>query len=77
MDGLCLRKYIDMKPYQERVVAERDELEQKARKLSQFIGTDPAFDTIDPEEQERLKVQNDIMWQYYEILNERIKNFKD
>lgn len=63
-------------PHQERVIAEKAELDEKAHKLSDFIGNNPVFDTLDPMEQERLKVQNDIMWQYSEILGKRIAAFK-
>lgn len=64
-----------MQPHQQRVIDEKKELDKKANALSEFIGHNPIFDTIDPEEQERLKVQNDIMWQYSEILGERIAAF--
>lgn len=62
-------------PHQQRVVDEKSELDEKAKKLSDFIGNNPIFDSIDPDEQERLKVQNDIMWIYSEILGERIAHF--
>jgi FtsZ-binding cell division protein ZapB len=52
-----------------------EELDKKAHELSQFIGCSPIFETIDPAEQERLKEQNDIMWQYSEILGARIAAF--
>ena len=64
-----------MQAHQQRVVDEKTELDTKASALSEFIGSNPLFDTIDPDEQERLKVQNDIMWQYSEILGERIAAF--
>jgi len=64
-----------MEAHQKRVVDEKRELDEKARKLSEFIGTNPQFDAIDADEQERLKVQNDIMWQYSEILGQRISAF--
>ena len=64
-----------MQPHQQRVVDEKNELDQKAKALSEFIGNSPLFDDIDPEEQERMKVQNDIMWQYSEVLGQRINAF--
>jgi hypothetical protein len=64
-----------MQPHQERVVQEKEELDKKANALSDFIGNSPIFETIDPEEQERLKEQNDIMWQYSEVLGKRIAAF--
>lgn len=67
----------ELQPHQQRVVDEKIELDKKATALSSFIGHSPIFDTLDPEEQERLKVQNDIMWQYSEILNARITAFTE
>jgi len=61
--------------YQDRVINEKKELDKKAKDLSEFIGNSPIFETIDPAEQERLKVQNDIMWQYSEVLGARIAAF--
>lgn len=61
-----------MQPHQQRVVEEKIELDKKAKSLSNFIGENPVFDTLDPAEQERLKEQNDVMWQYSEILGERL-----
>ena len=62
-------------PHQWRVIEEKEELDKEAVALSQFIGLNPIFETINPEEQERLKEQNDIMWQYSEILGVRIAAF--
>lgn len=62
-------------PHQQRVVDEKAELDKKATALSNFIGLNPVFATIDAEEQERLKEQNDVMWQYSEILGSRIAAF--
>lgn len=64
-----------MLEHQKRVVAEKKELDAKAKALSAFIGTSQTFADIDLEEQERLKEQNDIMWQYSEILGKRIAAF--
>ena len=64
-----------MQPYQQRVIEEKAELDKKAHALSDFIGNSPVFDTLDPAEQERLKEQNDVMWQYSEILGARIAAF--
>lgn len=65
-----------MQDFQQRVVDEKNELDEKAHKLSDFIGNSPLFEKIDPAEQERMKEQNDIMWQYSEILGKRIAAFK-
>jgi septum formation inhibitor MinC len=66
---------VSLLPHQQRVVDEKNELGERAKKLSDFIGNNPLFEKIDPEEQERMKVQNDIMWQYFEILEQRIAAF--
>lgn len=64
-----------LQPHQQRVVTEKAELDAKAKALSEFIGHNAIFETLDPAEQERLKEQNDIMWQYSEILGARIAAF--
>jgi len=63
--------------HQQRVVDEKVELDKKVTALSNFIGLSPIFDTLDPSEQERLKEQNDVMWQYSEILGARIAAFAE
>lgn len=65
----------ELPPHQQRVVTEKAELDKKAHALSQFIGHSQIFDTLDPAEQERMKEQNDVMWQYSEILGKRIAAF--
>lgn len=64
-----------MQPHQTRVVDEKKELDERATKLSAFIGTSPIFKTLDAAEQERMKEQCEIMWQYSEILGKRIAAF--
>lgn len=64
-----------MLPHQERVIEEKRELDDRAIKLSDFIGNSPLFDDIDPDEQERLKEQNELMWALSEILKQRIESF--
>jgi len=64
-----------MKDYQQRVIDEKNELDLKGVALSNFISLNPEFLKFAPEEQERMKVQNDIMWQYSEILGARIAAF--
>lgn len=61
--------------YQQRVIDEKQELDEKAKKLSDFIGNNPLFEKIDSEEQERMKEQCEVMWQYSEILGKRIEAF--
>lgn len=58
--------------YKQRIVEEKTELDIKANKLSDFIGNNLLFDDLEADEQERLKMQNDIMWQYSEILGKRL-----
>ena len=64
-----------MQPHQQRVVDEKTELDKKATALSEFIGRNPIFETLDPVEQERLKEQCEVMCQYSEILGARIAAF--
>ncbi len=66
---------MSLQPYQQRIVEEKKALDEKAVALSNFIGTNPSFDKLDSEEQERLRVQNDLMWQYSEVLGARIAAF--
>ena len=62
-------------PHQQRVVDEKTELDAKAKALSDFIGKSDIFQTLNAAEQDRLKEQNGIMWQYSEILGKRIEAF--
>lgn len=64
-----------MEEYQKRVIDEKMALDEKAKKLSDFIGYSQLFDEIDPQEQEMLKEQCEIMWEYSEILGKRIEFF--
>jgi hypothetical protein len=62
---------------QERVVAEKQELDEKLEKLLAFIGDGkgPIFSTLVTEEQERLTTQARIMREYSDILTDRIAAF--
>jgi len=64
-----------MQPHQQRVVDEKAELDTKAKALSEFIGTNPVFETLPQDEQNRLREQCEVMWQYSEILGKRIAAF--
>ena len=66
---------MNYQPHQQRVVDEKAALDKKATALSDFIGHSHIFETLDAAEQERLKEQNDAMWQYSEILGARIAAF--
>lgn len=63
-------------PHQQRVIEEKRELDAKATALSNFIGLNKTFGTLDATEQERLREQCEIMWQYSEILGARIAAFE-
>ncbi len=62
-----------MRPHQERVVAEQNELGARLDKLKAFIMESPIFKTLPAEEQKRLNPQHDAMLEYFEILGERIR----
>ncbi len=63
-----------MKPYQERVVNEMKELDEKRVKLELFTGSE-IFPTLPKAEQERLKLQIVTMTLYSMILGQRIDAF--
>jgi len=62
-------------PHQQRVIDERYELYDKTIKLNEFVGHSSVFKNLPEQDKEDLKVQLDIMFQYVEILDRRIKNF--
>ena len=74
-----------MSDYKSRVVEEKLELDIRAQALSDFIGTNPIFfigigtspifPELSPTDQELMKEQCDVMWQYSEILGKRIASF--
>jgi len=65
-----------MQPHQQRVVEEKQQLDDKISKLWSFICSDK-FDTIvsDVDERSRLTRQYEVMHQYSGILAERIAAF--
>ncbi len=65
-----------MKPHQERVVTEKQELDAKLEKLAAFIIGD-IFPTLPDAEQSQLQRQRNAMEDYSEILGERITAFLD
>ena len=79
INSKCLKSYNsrgeEMEEYQLRVIKEKKRLDEDAKKLSEFIGNNPLFDEVDAEEQERMKIQNDLMWQLSEVLGQRIAAF--
>lgn len=62
-------------PHQQRVVAEKAELDDRLYKLDAFILDNPLFAKLPPEEQERLARQSQAMAVYSGILDERIACF--
>jgi hypothetical protein len=63
-----------MQPYQERVVAERDELHEKIEKLAIFLDT-PTYQNLPQPEQQRLLQQLVHMNDYLAVLDERTAAF--
>lgn len=64
-------------PHQQRVVQEKEELDEKLSKLSAFIDSPNFAITVkDENEIARLVCQEEIMKDYSEILAERIAAFK-
>lgn len=67
--------YSDFPPHQQRVFEERDELEVKYIKLTNFIFSNPIFKELNEVEQLAFKEQNSLMEQYLAVLNKRISRF--
>ena len=63
-----------MQPHQERVVAEKTELDDKLTKLKSFEAG-PIYRSLPEDEQKRLSSQADVMQQYSDILGQRIAAF--
>lgn len=60
--------------FQERVLAEREQLHARLGKLRGFIGTD-AFNALEPGERDRLERQEEHMARYLAVLDERTAHF--
>ena len=63
-----------MQPHQERVVAEKRDLDDKIQKLTAFIGG-TIFANLPDDERSRLSIQLQHMNGYSEILSQRIAAF--
>jgi len=63
-----------MKAHQERVVTEKNELDDKRQQLTAFIGGE-LYRTLDAVDQSRLNRQLEAMTLYANILGERIGAF--
>lgn len=64
-----------MRPYQQRVVDEKKELDDKLEKLSKFIDNEDLFFALEIEDQDLLGEQEDLMKRYSEVLQKRIERF--
>jgi uncharacterized protein YydD (DUF2326 family) len=64
----------NMQPFQQRVVDEKKELDEKIDALESFLQS-INFDAVPTAEQMRLKMQHGIMTDYSMILGERIAAF--
>ena len=65
----------DLKPHEQRVVAERDELKSKTKALTTFIDLNATFSSLPKREQELLQQQEVIMRNYITVLDHRIALF--
>lgn len=65
-----------MKPYQERVIEEKQGLDSRIERLTAFIYTH-VFESLDDAEQSRMRIQLSIMQAYATVLGERIAHFTD
>jgi hypothetical protein len=63
-----------MKPHQQRVMDEKNELSEKIKKLEGFLMTS-LYDNLSTNERNLLKMQYFTMMQYQEILGMRIAVF--
>ena len=63
-----------MQPYQERVIQEKQELDEKLSRLKLFL-MGSMFQSLPGDEQGRLERQAELMSQYSAVLGERIANF--
>lgn len=62
-------------PHQQRVWIEKQELDERAMKLTHFIGGNPLFRKMTYEDQHLLYDQKRLMYQYSEVLGKRIERF--
>lgn len=62
-------------PHQQRVWIEKQELDERAWKLTEFVGGDPLFRKLTYEDQQLLYEQRRLMYQLSEVLDQRIKRF--
>lgn len=65
---------MEFEPFQQRVINEKRELDEKLSKLTAFIETN-AFNSLDKEDQMLLERQMIVMQNYISILEKRILRF--
>lgn len=63
-----------LKPHQQRVVEEKNELDARLSRLNEFI-KGPFFETVADDEASRLRRQHALMAQLSTVLGERIAAF--
>ena len=66
-----------MLPYQERVIEEKRQLDDKLFRLGQFILDSGAYNSLPIEEVQRLNRQMKSMEDYSDVLGERIAAFSN
>lgn len=66
---------MELQPFQQRVVDEKQELDAKREALGRFKNSG-AFGTLPWQEQERMNTQAHLMTMYSAVLGERIANFR-
>jgi hypothetical protein len=64
-----------LQPHQQRVVTEKQELDEKIDKLKAFIMESPIYQKLPDDERQRLNHQYDVMVEYSRILRARIEAF--
>lgn len=64
-----------MEPYQQRVIDEKKELDDKIEKLTSFLTNDEQRSKVSDQEADRMQRQLDCMNAYSGILGERIDAF--
>lgn len=66
-----------MQPHEQRVVTEKQELDEKLGKLKEFcFGEGKIFRTLDPVDRDLLESQYTAMAEYSRLLGSRIARFK-
>lgn len=64
----------ELQPHQQRVVEERDQLQERTVKLRAFFATE-TFGSLEKEERDDLVRQSAIMGQYLAVLGRRVERF--